>query len=108
MEDQKNTTDYDELRKIHSESGYGSINNDERYNNAEILRLFLEEGGKIRMFCGEMSTFRKSFYTHITEERCAEAANKIKEIIECQLTNFSKIRETALRSYWQNRFDFQN
>ncbi|MBD5227476.1 MAG: hypothetical protein HDS67_05435 [Bacteroidales bacterium] len=97
MADSKATsTYYDELKKILSGNEYGSINNDERYHNAEILRLFLEEGGNIRMFCGEMSVFRKGFYAHITEERGVDDAKFIKGIIEDRLTKFFESTENSI------------
>ncbi len=87
-ETQVSTTYYEELKAMLSSSEYDSINNDERFHNAEITRLFLEEGGHIRMFCGEMSVFRSSFYDHISLEKGAEVANHLRSIIEDRLQEF--------------------
>lgn len=66
----------------------GARDNENRMHNAQITSLFLEKGGVIRMYCGEMSVFRKGFYERIKEDYGQQAAEMLEEDICTRLTDF--------------------
>lgn len=78
---------YNELKAAYDTLPTGEIyftTNTDRLHNAAVMELMLEKGRVLNMYCGSMSIFSNSFYTHIENEsdrkeikgRIAEAFTK--------------------------------
>lgn len=58
-------TYYEELSNAYDHNQWYYTMNSDRRHNAIIMLVMLEKADKIRMYCGEMSVFRKDFYQEI-------------------------------------------
>lgn len=56
---------YDDLYEKLNRGNPEFVLNDSRAHNSVIERFMLNSSNEIRMYCGEMSVFRKGFYEHI-------------------------------------------
>lgn len=75
--------------------------NTDRLHNAAIMRLMLEKGDGIMMYCGEMSIFRNVFYEEIAKTSPLEAG-KWKQIIKDALIRYlsiGKILDVVVENY---------
>ncbi|MEZ3549730.1 MAG: hypothetical protein K1W02_03215 [Muribaculaceae bacterium] len=64
---------YEELTDAYKRNEWHYTMNSDRRHNAVIMLVMLENAKKIKMFCGEMSVFRKGFYKHIQESDSSSA-----------------------------------
>lgn len=64
-----------------------SVANSDRAHNATIIRFMLDTSQNINMFCGEMSVFRKNFYTHIGRNHIG-LGQKVKDDLVKSLQSF--------------------
>lgn len=81
--------DYYDSLKAQLEGGEPvTESNHDRIHNAAIMKLMLDKGGKISMFCGEMSVFRKDFYDCIAKESSVTEAEEIKSDLANSLLSF--------------------
>lgn len=80
-----------------------SVSNQTRAHNAKITKQILNEGGYVRMYCGKMSVFRKSFYSHISRTEGDEIAenleNEVRESLRTFLTDPVNRLEIILANY---------
>ena len=81
------TSYYNDLVNAYDSKEVVYYDNSDRCHNAMILRLMLEKGSHIKMFCGEMSIFRNEFYDIIDNNR-SNIGSKIKSIIQNSLSSF--------------------
>lgn len=59
---------YQELCQAFDNNEWHFTQNRDRAHNATIMRVMLEKADSIKMYCGELSVFRKSFYRHINTD----------------------------------------
>lgn len=99
----------DEIEKYYSEllSAYDSNrllyrDNTDRLHNAAIMLLMLTRATSIKMYCGEMSIFRETFYNEIAKENrvlADEWKRKISEALRAFLADDSHSLEIVVENY---------
>lgn len=62
--------------------------NSDRLHNAAIMKLMLDNGGHINMFCGCLSIFRPQFYEKLAMYHQADTAEYVKIEISKSLSKF--------------------
>ncbi|MDE7431241.1 MAG: hypothetical protein K2N34_04925 [Lachnospiraceae bacterium] len=75
---------YQELCEAYDRNEWYFTQNEDRAHNAIIMRVMMEKASNIRMYCGEMSVFRKGFYRHVDEKypgKGSELMNKVSEAL---------------------------
>lgn len=70
--------------------------NSDRLHNAAIMKLMLDNGGHIQMFCGCLSVFRPQFYEKLAMYHQADTAEYIKVEISKSLSKFLSSKENKL------------
>lgn len=79
---------YDSLtEKLESKRLVAETNHD-RIHNSAIMKLMLDHGGQIDMFCGSMSVFRDDFYNDIKRDNPEGSEAEIKSMLANSLTSF--------------------
>jgi hypothetical protein len=98
---------YEELLKAYVSGEWYFAQNKDRAHNATIMRVMLEKATEIRMFCGEMSVFRKGFYRHIQKDNPELAQylmDNVREALRGFLsrcdTRMTLILEEYNKEYW--------
>lgn len=106
MEDERISdfdTYYDSLKSQVSGGGEVSELNHNRIHNAAIMKLMLDNGGSISMYCGSMSVFRNDFYDDIARENNnTELARDVKEKVGRSLHDFLNKQGNCLSVVMEN------
>lgn len=82
--------------------------NEDRAHNATIMRVMLEKSEDIRMYCGEMSVFRESFYNHIEREHSglgSELRSKVADALGKFLKKTNSRLQIILEEYDKSIFN---
>lgn len=86
--------------------------NNDRVHNSVIMCFMLNNMNSIKMFCGEMSVFRNSFYDHIKQDRTDgkgdEISTKLKDGLAKALDNFLSKPDSSLQILLENKLDLNN
>lgn len=75
--------------------------NENRAHNTTIMRFMLDNSNVINMYCGEMSVFRNSFYSHINQNANGDEplGDLLKKELVNSLTRFMERDNTQLNIY---------
>lgn len=58
---------YDKLQSYYQSGELRSLQNEDRSHNATILCFIMNTAKEVNMYCGEMSIFRKNFYSYVDD-----------------------------------------
>lgn len=99
---------YRDLCEAYDRNEWYCTHNEDRAHNATIMRVMMEKSSNIRMYCGEMSVFRKGFYRHVEEKYPGKGPELMNNVSEA-FVDFLK-RDNAKLSIVLERFeeDFLN
>lgn len=78
---------YDEVNSAVTNNQLNFFKNSDRRHNAAILRVMLNYGNDISLYCGEMSILRNGFYEHINNDYPMEG-DYIRPLISEAFQNF--------------------
>lgn len=93
---------YDSLNDaFRSQQESNKFNND-RSHNATVLRFMLDHSQTIKMYCGELSVFRKDFFDHVVKNAELHEGEKIMEAMNQSLRNFLSKTNTHLTIVVEN------
>lgn len=92
---------YNRLLQAYDNNEVLYCDNTDRLHNAAIMRLMLEKGSEILMYCGEMSIFRDAFYEEIAK-KSAEESEKWKKIITSALKSYLSSKSKSLEIVMEN------
>ena len=93
---------YNRLLQAYNNDDILYCDNTDRLHNAAIMRLMLEKGSEIMMYCGEMSIFRDVFYNEIAKDLPEEAEiwkKYIKDALTAYLSCGTKKLEIVMENY---------
>ena len=87
---------YSELVKAVDGCEEKSIFNNDRIHNATILRLMFDKSDDVRMYCGEMSVFRKGFFDNIEKSYSKKIADYVKDELIKSFEKFLNKKRSSL------------
>ena len=87
---------YNTLCEAYDRNEWFFAQNEDRAHNAVIMLVMLEKSNYIKMFCGEMSVFRNSFYDEIEKEHLGQGV-ELKRRMADALRRFLNREDSTLK-----------
>lgn len=93
---------YDALKVAFQSKQESNTFNNDRSHNATVLRFMLDHSKAIKMYCGELSVFRKGFYDHVEKNAEQGDGELIMNEMDKSLRNFLSKDDTHLTIIVEN------
>lgn len=93
---------YETLKDAFNSQKESNKFNNDRSHNATVFRFMLDYSNVIKMYCGELSVFRQSFYKHVEENAKPGDGEKIMNAMNESLRSFLAKDDTRLTIIVEN------
>lgn len=93
---------YNALKDAFQSQQESNTFNSDRSHNATVFRFMLDNSKAIKMYCGELSVFRKSFYDHVKKNAEQGEGVKIMDAMSESLRTFLAKDDTHLTIIVEN------